>query len=73
MFYQCIIQSIVYHCSWKSRWLHREIELPELFTPRTKELLTVIKAAGPLDVLCLQEFSTDKRIVAMFKDELGSK
>lgn len=54
-------------------WSRKEIELPELFTPRTMELLAVIKAAGPLDVLCLQEFSTDKRIVSMFNDALGSK
>ena len=47
--------------------------MPELFTQRTEELLTLIKAAGPLDVLCLQEFSTDERIVSMFNDALGSK
>ena len=59
--------------SLKARWLRREIELPELFKPRTKELLTVIKSASPLDVLCLQEFSTDERIVTMFNEALGSK
>ena len=67
------IQSMNYVFIRKSRWPRREIDLPELFTPRTEELLAVIKAAGPLDVLCLQEFSTDPRVVDMFNDALGSK
>jgi len=67
-----VIENLFTQCR-KTRWLRREIELPELFTQRTEELLTLIRAAGPLDVLCLQEFSTDKRIVAMFNDALGSK
>ena len=79
--YLLITSSLHYHYiilhvhiySLKARWLRREIELPELFKPRTKELLTVIKSASPLDVLCLQEFSTDERIVTMFNEALGSK
>jgi len=55
------------------RWLRREIDIPELFTKRTGEILDLVKSAGPLDVLCLQEFSTDDRIVSMFHDALGTR
>ena len=51
----------------------REARYPDKFLPRHQGIVDLLRASGPPDVVCLQEFSSDVKVQELFEENFSNE